>query len=337
MVEDYTQLFSALAGAGATFVALTGGLVIQRLLTLQSEISGHAGDLARAEGHVRGAEADLRQAEAVAVERYVRLVSADERFLDELYGNATGWLDRPSEQSDQSEMVRLDRLGSLFEPAGEQGTTAQRVAAMKPLWAFALDAVRLARRHEEELVSDELSPGNLADVYPEANVEGPWFDSGRVWEGLAHRVGRDHYADTRGGDPTDYVHSRTKRLVDEGVGRALTRMRDGLTTKYRDSAWADVRRAEGSLERRKAERASITVPKFESSLVMEGGLTILLIVLMLVMPVLYLTPGSGSAPEASAARWVTAAFLLGAAAYAAYFVWRVGVVWARTKGSRPRT
>lgn len=330
-MTDYSDLFAALAGAGAAFVALTGGLVLQRLFTLQAEIAGHRRQLGRATADVSAAQNELAGAKNLALERYAQLVASDDEFLNELYGNVSQTLKSNADPSAVSLAVRQSRLAHLLLPQGAKQSEKQ-LAMLQGLWAYSLTCFEEAKPWIHEVVTSDDSVFKTIGRHPRPTYEDAWFDADLVWRALTYRLGQDEHADVRGGDPEDYVAWRSGDWrSSEDVGQSLSSLRDGLNRRHRELARADVRTAQSRLEERKTVRAQISVPEFDHSLKVEGVVTALLIVTMLVIPVLYLTPGAGSPPDRASAQWVSAVFLFGTASYLVYCLYRGGTLLRATK------
>ena len=330
-MTEYRDLFAALAGAGAAFVALTGGLVLQRLFTLQAEIAGHRRQLDRATADVSGAQDELDEAKDQALQGYAQLVASDDEFLDELYGNVSYTLKTDVDEPVVSIALRQDRLAYLLVPRGATPSEMQ-LKMLQELWDYSVTALKGATSWIHEIATSDESVFKIIGQHPRPASGAPWFDADLVWRALTYRLGQDEYADTRGGDPGDYVPWRSGDWrSSEEVGQSLSSLRDGLNRRHRELARAEVRAAQARLEERKTIRAQISVPEFDHSLKLEGAVTALLIVTMLVVPVLFLTPGPGLPPSRTSAQWVSATFLCGAALYLGYCVYRGGTLLRATK------
>lgn len=334
-MNDFSGLFSALSGAGAAFVALTGGLVLQRLVSLQAEVSGRRLQFHRADADVLAAHTDLERARDEGARIYAQLVASDDEFLNELYGNVARVLNFPQESSGTSLAVRQSRLASLLTRQATERQKAQD-EMMSELWTYAVKCMSAAKPWINEVSTSRENVFTTIGKHPRPVNETAWFDADLVWRAMSYRLGQDEHADVHGGVSEDYVpwRSHDGRNADE-IGQALSSLRDGLNRRHRERSQEDERAAQARLEERKTVRAQISVPVFDQSLWWEGAITLFLMVTMLIIPVLHLTPGPGEPPGPVRAVLVTLAFLIGACAYLAYCFVRGRALLQATKPPTP--
>ncbi|MER7071031.1 hypothetical protein [Terrabacter sp. NPDC000476] len=323
-MSDYTTLFSTLASGGATFVALTGGLVLQRTLQMQATLAGHQDQFQQADSAVKAAQDELCSYRDGAQSRYVELAISDDRLLRQVYDSADRVRRGAQGVEESGWRVRFPSiLTELISPTGSAPTLMHKSVAAA-LWEYALVCLEDIESWVAEMADpdDPRKPEHVIAQHEPPPIAEPQFNARLLWSTLAYFRGQDAYYGERGSDdPDDYVHGRIKPQLSV-PGSSIWRLRDELTKTHYPEIRHAIAQSETSLNERISDRSRIIVPKFDRNVYVEAAVTLGLIFTLVALPVLYLTPGTGEAPTKVDAILASVLFLAGTILWLGFFLGR---------------
>lgn len=318
---DYSAVFGALTGVGATVAAFSGGIYVQRLVSLRSDLDGALAQRADARAVVLSAEEELAALQGATFFRFRQLASGDERFLNELFAQVR---DEHTSPTSNGPAERQQRLALVLQPVGTSPKDwPEREDEMGELWEFAdhaySEGVRVAPDHNDvvdpapwEFLRHTLA---LREPTPEWLVD-PSGARDHIARAQVHQLWAENL-----GEAGVFTRLGSELPVMERQER-IARFRDELKLTHLGAARLPNGAAEERLAEKRRTLASIRTPVLPGHLWWEGGVFLFMLLTLVVVPLLFVIPSSDPLRVVGYGHLagVAVAFFAGLLAYVVYLL-----------------